>query len=568
MTRLHPKTLATFGVGLFILLLWFYPLLTTQLAAQWDVKVHLRWADQFYSAMQEGWWLPRWAHASLNGLGDPTFLYYQPLFYYLTGVFAILGVPLPYWLLLGGVAIYTLSAMVLYRYFLRQYPPYRSALGAMFVLASPPVFFLATQMAAFPWVLSFPFSVLFVAESLRDRPRVARLAILIALICLSHILSAMMTLLCTGLARVIFAFPNRKTIRAHLAWGTGIALGFGLAAFYLYPALTQLDLITPGGWTNGTGYDWRRNFAFPLATYFQYGLKWTGPQWTLAVLTPIMAVLALLPLRGMTVSRMTTIARRLAIVALVAAVLGSELAYPLYAVFTPLHKLQFPYRFLFLGSLLASIAFVIQLNEGAWSRWSKTARTLAVWLFTVYFGQLAVLEWKLVSGGTRLPDRAEVMTGRFGQPEYLPAGARPAWKDYADRGKLAGECRRLVIACSELRHRTHDLSVVIETTQSVRMRLPMFAFPAWQASVNGLVQPYAVDQETGMILMNLPAGRHLVALHWVPLPAETAGKWISAAAFCLLLGVLLVGRRSCHAARQLDAEAYRERSQSHVQLDT
>jgi hypothetical protein len=556
MNRPHVKPLAVLGVVLFVLLLWSYPLLTTQLAAQWDVKVHLRWADQFYAAVHEGWWLPRWAHASLNGLGDPTFLYYQPLFYYLTSIFAMLGAPLPYWLLLGGVTIYVLSGLVLYRYFLRCYPPYRSALAVMFVLASPPVFFLATQMSAFPWVLSFPFSILFVAESMRDRPRVARLAILIALVCLSHILSAMMTLLCTGLARLIFAFPDRKTIRAHLAWGTGIALGLGLTAFYLYPALTQLSLITPGGWTNGTGYDWRRNFAFPVITFFQYGLKWAGPQWTLAVLTPILAVLTLLPLRGMRLSPMAITARRLAIVALAAAALGSELAYPLYAVFTPLHKLQFPYRFLFLGSLLASVAFVIQLNEGAWSRWSKTVRTVAVLLFMIYFGQLAILEWKLLSGGTRLPDREEVMTGRFGQPEYLPAVARPAWKHYADRGKLEGECRRLEIECREVRHRTHDFSVTITTTKRISVRLPMFAFPAWQATVDSQVHAYAVDEGTGMIQMDLPAGRHLVALRWVPLPAETVGKWISAAAFCLLLGVLLVGRRSYHAARQLDAKVY------------
>lgn len=541
-TPSSARPLAALAVLLFVLLLWSYPLLTAQLAAQWDVGVHLRWADQFYSAMREGWWLPRWAHASLNGLGDPTFLYYQPLFYYLTSIFALLGLPLPYWLLLGAVTIYVLSALALYRYFLRVYPPYRSALGAMFVLASPPVFFLATQMAAFPWVLSFPLSILFVAESLRERPRLARVAILIALICLSHILSAMMTLLCTGIARLIFAFPSQKTIRAHLTWGAGIALGFGLAAFYLYPALTQLSLITPGGWTNGSGYDWRRSFAFPVVTYFQYGLKWTGPQWTLAALTPIMAVLALLPLRGTVATPMTITARRLAVVALVAAALGSELAYPLYAVFTPLHKLQFPYRFLFLGSLLASIAFMIQLNEGAWSRWSKAARALAVLLFAAYFGQLAILEWKLLSGGKRLPDRAEVMTGRFGQPEYLPAVAGPGWKRYADSGKLDGECRRLDIACGELRHRTHDLSVVISTEKSVRVRLPLFAFPAWQASVDGQVQPYAVDKETGMFQVDLPAGRHQVVLRWVPLPAENIGKWISAATLCLLAAVLFIQR--------------------------
>lgn len=540
MIRPYARPLAALGVLLFIFLLWLYPLLTMQLAAQWDVAVHLRWAVQFYSAMQEGWWLPRWAYASLNGLGDPTFLYYQPLFYYITSVFALLGMPLQYWLLSGAVGIYILLGAVVYRYFLRQYAPHKAAFGIMFVLASPPVFFLATQMAAFPWVLSFPISLLFVAESIRERPRVGRLAILIALICLSHVLSAMMTLLCTGLARLIFSFPNRNNIRSHLVWGAGIALGFGLASFYLYPAVTQLSLITPEGWTGGTGYDWRRAFAFPAATYFQYGIKWIGPQWSLPMLALIMAILALQPLRGMAPTPMTTMARRLAIVALAAAALGSELAYPLYAVFSPLHKLQFPYRFLFLATLLASIALMIQLNEGAWSRWNKTARLATVVLFAAYFGQLAILEWKLISGGKRLPDRAEVMRGRFGQPEYLPAVQGPEWKRYVDSGMLEGECQRMAIVCSELRHRTHELSVMVATHKAVQIRLPMFAFPAWQASVDGKAQPYAVDKGTGLFQVNLPRGRHLVALRWVPLPAENTGYWISGVSLCLLAAVLLI----------------------------
>jgi hypothetical protein len=240
---------------------------------------------------------------------------------------------------------------------------------------------------------------------------------------------------------------------------------------------------------------------------------------------------------------MAKVARRLAIVALAALALGSELAYPLYTVFTPLHKLQFPYRFLFLATILAGIAFVIQLNEGAWLRWSRAVRTAAILLFAAYFGQLAILEWKIVSGGKRLPDRGTVMAGRFGQPEYLPAVHGPGWKRYADSGKLSGECQRLKIECSAPRQRTHDMSVVITTAQAVRVRLPMFAFPAWQARVNGQAQPYSVDKDTGMFQVDLPPGRHVVVLNWVRLPAEHTGFWISGVALCLLIGTFLIGRR-------------------------
>lgn len=72
-------------------LLWLYALATLRLPYQVDMLVHLRWAEQFLAALREGWLLPRWAYASIEGLGDPTFFYYQPLFYYVTSGLQLLG---------------------------------------------------------------------------------------------------------------------------------------------------------------------------------------------------------------------------------------------------------------------------------------------------------------------------------------------------------------------------------------------------------------------------------------------------------------------------------------------
>jgi len=544
MNRTNEKGwMAAAAVALFVILLWSYPLATMRLAAQWDVGVHLRWAAQFHTALQEGWLLPRWAWASLGGLGDPTFFYYQPLFYYITSAFSLVGIGPEYSLLLSGIVIYGLLAACVYRFLLRHCPPYKAALGAGFVLASPPMFFLATQMSAFPWVLSFPFSIWFILESLRQRPRPARLAMLIALVSFSHLLSAMMTLLCTGFALLFLVPWNRDAIRRHLAWGGGVALGLCLTAFFFYPAITQLGLITPEGWTNGASYDWRRAFAFPVVTYFQYGLKWFGPQLPFPMLVLLMAGLALLPLKAAAPTPSHSTARKLAVVALIALALGTELAYPLYVVLTPLHKLQFPYRFLFLAALLAAMALALRVHEGAWARWSKPVRALALLLVLAYFGQLAVLQLKLIKDGRDIPDRASVMAGRFGQPEYVPAVRGPAWTRYLDDGKLEGECRRLGLACSALRQRSHDLSVVIETPRAASVRLPLFAFPAWEASVDGQAQPRAFDPASGLLQVNLAPGRHVVTVRWARLPAEVAGLWVSAAALLVWLGLLAVGRR-------------------------
>ena len=532
------------GIGLtclllFVAILWAQPLLTLSLGHQNDIPVHLRWSEQFLTAVREGWILPRWAYASRLGMGDPTFFYYQPLFYYFSAAFAFLGFGAEQALLMAAAVPYVLLGAVVYFYVLRAYPNRHAVLGSLFVVGCPLLFFLSVYMAAFPWTLSLPFSVLFIVESTRNRPRPVPLAALLCLVCLSHLLSGLMTLLCTGLGRLCFAFPSRRHVTGTLNWALGIVLGLGLAAFFIYPAVTQLHLITPTGWTHGNGFDWHKCFAFPTFTAKLYTMHWFGIQWPLALMALAMAVLGVLQGRGDRATPALVGARRMAIVALAALALGSELAYPLYATLSPMQKIQFPYRFIFLACILGNISFVVALCEGAWARWGRRMRTLAVLLIAAQCAQLALIQWGLHTGGERLLAREQFMRGNFGQPEYVPAVARPQWKDYANDGKLPGECERLGIRCEAIRQRSHDLSVTVTTDRAVSLRLPLFAFPAWRASVDGVTQDYATDKETGLLLVQVPAGTHAVTLRWSRLPAETTGLWISAGALCILLGGLV-----------------------------
>jgi hypothetical protein len=536
---------------LLIGLLWAHPLLSMSLGHQNDIPVHLRWAEQFLAAFREGWVLPRWAVASRGGLGDPTFFYYQPLFYYFTTAFALLGVRAERALMLGAMVPYVLLAGVLYLGLLRRYPNRQALLGSMFVVACPLLFFLSTHMAAFPWSLSLPFSVLFVAESSRDEPRPQRLAVLLCLICLSHLLSGLMTLLCTGLGRLIFAFPNRRTLPANLAWAGGVVLGLALSAFFVYPAVTQMGLITPTGWTDGS-FDWRKCFIFPTFSLLHHPLHWFAIQWPLALLALAMAIFGMRQRRYGALNPRQVQAQRIALIALAAVAFGTELAYPLYAGIGAMQKLQFPYRFVFLACILGNVAFVIHLCEGAWARWGRPARALAVLLVLAQFGQLAIMERNLYRDGERLLDRATFMQGMFGQPEYVPAVAGPHWRQYVDDGKLDGECRRLDIRCAPLLQKTHAQSVMIDTPRALAVRMPLFAFPAWTVTVDGHAQALRADPDTGTILVQLTPGHHLVAMRWTGLPAEATGRNITWAALALLL--LLVARASVRR-RALQAHA-------------
>ncbi|KGF81233.1 hypothetical protein IA69_14400 [Massilia sp. JS1662] len=529
------------AVTLFAVLLWLQPLLTLRLPHQVDLLVHLRWSDQFFSAVRDGWLLPRWAYASHGGLGDPTFMYYQPLFYYVTSAFALAGLESRYALLWGALVPYALLGAVVYFGMLRHADRRSAVLGACFVMCCPVLLFLSAQMAAFPWVLSIPFSVLFLAESGTARPRVARVAVLLCLVCLSHLLSGMIALFTAGLGRLVLAFPNRRTVPGHVAWALGVALGLGLAAFFVYPAVTQLNLINPTGWTDGPNFDWRRAFALPVVTFARYGLRWAAIQWPLSLLALGMCAVTLWSARGAPAGTPQALAFRLAVFGLTAIALGSELAYPLYALLSPLQKLQFPYRFMFIGAVLGSIGIAIQFTQGMWSHWNNALRALVLALVAVYGAQALYLQWS-IHGGEGLPARGEYMQGRFGQPEYVPAVARPQWKTYLETGKLDGECRRLGLTCDVVMQRTNALKVVMTAPHQVAVRMPLFAFPAWRASVDGQTQSRLVDEQTGLALVHVGPGRHVVAMEWDGLPADTLGRNISLASVIVLLLVMGIAR--------------------------
>ena len=537
--RLRPDVLL--AIGLCAALLWAYPLITLKLGQQGDIAVHLRWVEQFYSALQDGVLLPRWAHAAQLGLGDPSFFYYQPLFYYVTSLFRWMGFGPERALLLAGAMPTFAVAGIAYVQFLKHYPARGALAGTVFVACTPALFFMSTHLAGFPWTLSIPFSLLFAIESIRDKPRARYIAVLLCLICLSHLLSGMMTLLATGLARLVFAAPKRHNLAANAAWLGGVVLGLALAAFFLYPALSQMHLINPAGWKDDF-VAWERCFALPVVTSIVFGIHWFGVQWVFASLCLGIILVVLLPRSQLPRTAGEVSARRLGFVALCALLLGTDLAYPLYALLPPMEKLQFPYRFVFLASVLASVALAIRLNEGAWKHWGKLTRGAVLLLILAHCGQIAILQAKIARDGLRMAAHEKYFSGRFGQPEYLLAVRGPLWKEYAAAGGLAHDCSRLEIACSNIVKRSHSFKVDIDTPRAVTVRLPIFAFPAWEATVNGQPQSVVIDRDTGLVALQLAPGRHQIALRFGRLPVEIAGLWVSAVAALVLACLFVLGR--------------------------
>ncbi len=122
------------------ILLWTQPLLFGKLVPQVDHITHLRWSHKFYLALTEGWLTPRWAFASHYGLGDPTFLYYPPLLYYVAAVFRFAGFSAEKALLLAAWLPYLLLAVFVHQLFPKATPTRYRVATALLAITSPALF--------------------------------------------------------------------------------------------------------------------------------------------------------------------------------------------------------------------------------------------------------------------------------------------------------------------------------------------------------------------------------------------------------------------------------------------
>lgn len=521
------------------LLLWAQPLLLGKLIPQVDHITHLRWSYQFQVAVTEGWLIPRWAFASHQGLGDPTFLYYSPLLYYLSTLFSLAGLSPERALLSAAWVPYVLLAVIAAGLLRRMGNVWLAIAGGLLVITCPALFFLSTHYGALPWVLAAPFVVLFAVQSVKDSPDPMMVAAAFALICLSHILSGLMILLAVGGARLLLWLPARIGFVGQLKWAVGILLGLGLSAFYLYPALTLQGLINPAGWTDEPTLDWRRAFAFPVVSYFQYGFRWFAIQWPLPLLAVAMIISVYLLSKTVDArddDGYQQMAKRLALVAVVGLLLSSELAYPLYAQIDQLQKIQWPYRFTVPSLLLATVALSLLLGLARNSKF----KWLVMGIIFFQTAMVAYLQYSIAVHGKSMPTLEKVLKGEFGQPEYLPATRGEGWKEYLKAGGFVGYCQRQNLACESLISQSHLRKWRIASDKDEVVLLPLFAFPGWACEVDGARVKPSIDSATGLLAVALTLGPHVVSVEWVGMENELHGQLISLASMVLLLATFIL----------------------------
>jgi len=561
----HRKTAAILGV-LAVGLMAASPLLDPRLIHGSDTLPHYYTLVQLDHLVRQGILYTRWFPHEASGFGAPFFQYYAPLAYYVSEVFALLGLEMLVAFRLAWGLTLVGSALGMYIWARDMLDEGPALVAATAYVCSPYVLFNAFFRGGFteqfalmlmPWVL-WAFRRLAVT---RRALYLAAGALGYAALNLVHTLTALIFSPALLAYTIVLAKEYARPPRGLRAWRNqlltqwvAIGLGLALSAFFWLPAFTERNAVMTELVSANPAVDYRYNFI-PLRALLSTPMT-SAPRPSLNLVAVSLGVVALFaqvkkPTRHSAVSEVWLSA----LIAGGCTLLTLPSARLVWEALPGLSLFQFPHRFLSVAVLfLALLAGVGVQGLGHILRAQKTR--LVRWL---YFGLLLVVLGLLV-GQTRVLPRvkyypplphidvefimqkereAAPMLGRF-KSVFTPAGVEelPPLEQQAQDGPERLDLDSLPVDASLVAAEWGPLryDLVVSSPQAFSARFRTFYFPGWTARLDGQPVSIMVTEPHGQISVEVPAGEYRLVVWFASTPirsAATLTSLVGVAALCL-----------------------------------
>jgi hypothetical protein len=434
--------------------------------------------------------------------------------------------------------------------------------------------------------------VLWGVWSTLHRPRLVNilgLAFAYAALLFTHPLTALLLTLilfflvaALALARVNDEQPWRQLSRESvLPWlghlghvllptATGLALGLGISAIFLLPAMGENVFVRVDQWYGGR-YAWGGDFVefFQLfSPTWGFGTSVPGPDdnvsFQLGVVPVVLSLFALVALvHKKTRARFSPSAVRLtlffAVLTAVVVFLMLEVSAPLWQVLPLVRLAQFPWR------LLTLTVFAMAFLAGAAAKSVRPLKSLVdiptlVLVALLILGSLPYMQAQMseqevsLAGLMRFQQSADEMTGSTAWVREIPT-----WSPMADY-HIAGEPLTSKINYDALYRqpgrahaRTLELRVDSELVEysaerPVLLTFNTFYYPGWHAylldaGTDAVIEelPIALYGDLGLMTVRVPAGVGRVLLQFEDTPVRKLGTAVSAVSLLVLFILVLAG---------------------------
>jgi hypothetical protein len=557
--RVPPILLASL-LSLLVSLAIVSPYFVRGTASGHDFEFHVAsWQDVAFQ-WKEGTLYPRWTALTNHGFGEPRFIFYPPLSW-LLGAALVRVLPGAWAVILFVVLTQTfagISAFVL----LRRLVGERAALFGALCYAANPNFLLITYIrsdfaeqlacAFFPLLLLGALRVSgLLKDSASNSRKLVAFAVTFAVIWLTNAPAAVIATYTVALLFAWVALTSRSW-KVAARGAAGMALGFGLAGFYLVPAIYEQR------WVNisqalSSGLLPSQNFLFTLlddVDHNSFNLIATSSALGLILLCAVAALgsgcfgssnQGTTGAKGQ--AEKPAVARALLVLAVAASVLMLRFTTPLWNILPKLRFVQFPWRWMSMVALLCACFLALAADR----------KRFAVWFlaFVILTGPLAVL---FLENGWWDPDEmptleALVADGRGfeGTDEYdplgddhqdLPVRAPLAQVLPDDSGGVPKDSGRIQV----LWWTTEEKKIAVNFKQESQIALRVLNYPAWRVEVNGhRIDPQRADNINEMVVP-VPAGESLITVRFTRTWDRMAGIVVSLVSLLLLLGLWFAGQ--------------------------
>jgi hypothetical protein len=548
------------GVSLLVAVAVVSPFFFLGTASGHDISFHMAsWLDAA-GQWKQGIVLPRWAELANFGYGEPRFIFYPPLSWLLG---AFLGSVIP-WSAVAAtfvVSVQTSAGICAFALLRRLVDSRWAALfGAACFAANPYALVVIYARSDFAELLAMAFFPLLFGSALRlcgfleeqtdhsDRLQgIFFFAVAFGAVWLSNAPAAVIATYSVTLL-FLFAALQQHSPKPVLHGGGGMLLGFGLASFYLIPAIYEQRWVNIAGALAG-GLTPAENFLYATTKDAEHDafnrvasniavvlLVWCGAgalaawraRWRggfkLAVLLPLATLTAGVMLLMLPMTSL------------------------LWRFLPELRFVQFPWRWMSVLAL-CSVTFMAATATARF-RWIWLAVTAVVAASCGHY--IAKHTWWDTEDMPTLEAAMAGGEGFEGTDEYDPVGD--------DRSELAQRQPRawFVSEAGQPEERSDERIFVDRwtaehralrsvTTHNARIAVRLLDYPAWQVSVNGKWMKPRHRAETNQMILPVAAGESRIEIIFARTWDRTIGGWVSVLTACGLMGLGLWSRKRTDA---------------------
>jgi hypothetical protein len=529
------------------------PMLFLGNASGHDISFHFAsWLD-VAGQWREGVAFPRWAQWANWGFGEPRFIFYPPGSWMFG---AALGSVLP-WRTVPGAYIWLvllLSGFAMWRLARESLPDSQAIAAALIFVVNPYQLVVVYYRSDYAELLAsslFPFMVLGALRVVRPEPKpsdsrqswtgVPLLALAFAAIWLSNAPAAVIATYSLVLLLIVGCL-QRKDFRQLIPGAAAMAIGFGLAAFYILPAAYEQRWVQISQVTSGNLH-LDQNFLFTHSSDPEFALfNWKVS--TVAVGTMLLAgVAAAFGARRR--REYPALWWMMVALATASAIMMFPVSLWFWRHLPKLQFLQFPWRWLVPLGIPYAFFLASLITQARW-RWLWYS---AVALIIVATATAIVRDaWWDSEDIPFLEAAIRTGHGYEGTDEYAPLGCdiydlpgailNPESAEVFQKTpptpllqQLTSDSGRVAIfppaQISLDKWLSEDKSFRVEASKPLTLALRLLNYPAWEVRVDDAAANPGSEPGIARMLVQVPTGPHRVAVNLRRTWDRTAGGVIS-----------------------------------------